>query len=131
MVNKSSDINLVCMLLSSRVRNIRSEVLCRKGVPQNSTKFTKKNTSVSLVFNIVAGLRPATFSKKETPTQVFSYEFCEFLKTPFSQNTSGGCFWRVTFKNASFLKWITKFILAIFLKILKKVFSRFTKNCNN
>ena len=30
--------------------------------------------------------------KKETLAQVFSYEFCKFLRTPFLQNTSGGCF---------------------------------------
>ena len=28
------------------------------------------------------------FIKKETLAQVFSYEFCEFLRTPFSQNIS-------------------------------------------
>ena len=29
------------------------------------------------------------FIKKETVTQVFSCEFCEILRTPFLENTSG------------------------------------------
>ena len=30
--------------------------------------------------------------KKETPTQAFSCEYCEFLRTAFLWNTCGGCF---------------------------------------
>ena len=36
-----------------------------------------------LVFNKVAGLRPATLLKKEAHAQVFSCEFCEISKNPF------------------------------------------------
>ena len=32
------------------------------------------------------------FIKKETPTQVFSYEYCEIIMNSFLQNTSTCCF---------------------------------------
>ena len=35
------------------------------------------------------GLRPATLLKKEALAQVFPVNFVKFLRTPFSQNTSG------------------------------------------
>ena len=38
----------------------------------------------------------------QTPTQVFSCEFCEIFKTPFLQNTSGGCFLETMFKTLSY-----------------------------
>ena len=39
------------------------------------------------LFNKVAGLRPATLSKKETQAQMFSCEFCEISKNNFSHRT--------------------------------------------
>ena len=36
------------------------------------------------------------FIKKETPTQMFSCEFCEILRKPFLQNT---CFWSLAFRH--------------------------------
>ena len=36
------------------------------------------------------------FIKKESLAQVFSSEFCEIFRNTFLQNTSGGCFWRVS-----------------------------------
>ena len=39
-------------------------------------------------FSKVIGLYPAISLKERTPTQVFSDEFCEILKTTFLQNTS-------------------------------------------
>ena len=50
----------------------RPEVFCRKGVLRNFAKFTAKHLCQSLFLNKVAGLR--------------------LLRTPFLQNTSGGCF---------------------------------------
>ena len=35
------------------------------------------------LFNKVAGLKACIFIKKETPTQVFSYEHCEIFKNSF------------------------------------------------
>ena len=51
----------------------------RKGVLRNFTKFTEKHLC----------LRPATFIKKETLTQVFPATFAKSLRTPFLENTSG------------------------------------------
>ena len=61
----------------------------RKGVLRNFAKFTGKYLCQNPFFNKVVCPRPATSFKKETLTQVFS---CEFLRTPFSRKTSGGCF---------------------------------------
>ena len=35
------------------------------------------------LLNKVAGLQPATLSKKDTLVQMFSYEFCKIVKTHF------------------------------------------------
>ena len=44
------------------------------------------------LFNKVAHPQICNFIKKETPTQVFSCEISNILRTHFSKNTSGGCF---------------------------------------
>ena len=51
-------------------------------------RIHKKTPVLEFHFNKVTGLYPATSLKERTPTQVFSDEFCEILKTPFLQNTS-------------------------------------------
>ena len=61
------------------VRSSRPEVLCKKGVLRNFTKFTGKHLCQSLF----CSLRP----KKETLAQVFSCEFCEISKNTFSYRT--------------------------------------------
>ena len=61
----------------------------RKCVLKNFAKSIGKYLCQSLFFNNVAGLRPATLSKKKTLAQVFSCKFCKFLRTHFLQNTSG------------------------------------------
>ena len=53
-----------------------------KGVTKNFAKFTGKLLCRSLFFNIVAGLVLQLY-EKETPTQVFSCEFCKFFKNTF------------------------------------------------
>ena len=71
--------------LLTYVQKSHLELLCRKGVLTNFTKFTEKHLCQSLVFNKVAGLRPKAckFIKKESLTQVFSCEFCENSKNTF------------------------------------------------
>ena len=39
------------------------------------------------LFNKVTGLKACIFFKKDTPTQVFSYEYCKIFKNSFSMNT--------------------------------------------
>ena len=51
-----------------------------KEVLKNLAKFTGKHLCRSLFLNKVAGLRSVTLLKKETPIQVFSYEFFEIFK---------------------------------------------------
>ena len=59
------------------------EVFCKKGVLENSTKFTGKHLRQSLVFNKVAGLKPATLLKKRLWRRCFPVNFMKFLRTPF------------------------------------------------
>ena len=51
--------------------------LRKKGVLKIFTKFTGKHLSQSLLFNKVAGMRPATLAL------VFSYEFWKTLKKTY------------------------------------------------
>ena len=59
-----------------------------KSVLRNFAKFTEKHLCLSLYFNKVAG-QACNFIKIETLAQVFPVNFAKFLRTPFSQNTSG------------------------------------------
>ena len=52
----------------------------KRRVLRNFTKLTGKHLCQSLI-------------KKEALAQVFSCEFVKFRRTPFSQNTSGDCFY--------------------------------------
>ena len=76
-------IDLVAMHRSSRQR-----CSVRKSVLRNFAKFTENICARVSFFNKIAG-QACNVIKKETLAQVFS---CEFLRTPFLQNTSGGCF---------------------------------------
>ena len=51
-------------------------------------KIYKKTPVLESHFNKATGVYPPTSLKEGTPTQVFSSEFCEILKTPYLQNTS-------------------------------------------
>ena len=62
------------------------EVFCKKGVLINFAKLTGKHLCQSLFFNQVAGL--LQLIKKETLTQVFSFEFCQISKNNFFSRTS-------------------------------------------
>ena len=64
----------------------------KKGVLRNFGKFKGKHLYQSLFFNKVAG-RPASLLKKGLWHMCFPVNFPKFLKTPFLQNTSGGCFY--------------------------------------
>ena len=69
------------------------EVLCRKGVLRNFANLIGKHLCQNLAFNKVAGLISATLLKKRPLWQrYFPVNFPKFLRTPFLQNTSGGCF---------------------------------------
>ena len=95
-------------------RSSRLEVLCRKGVLRNFTKFTRKHLCHSLFFNKVAVLQPATLFKKETLAQVFSCEFCEISKNIFFYRTAPVAASEV-FKNSFFIEHL-RWLFCIFLK---------------
>ena len=70
-------------------RSSPPEVFCKKGVLRYMAKFTGKRLCQSLFFS---GLKPATLLKKRLWHRYFSVNFTKYLRTPFLQNTSGGCF---------------------------------------
>ena len=76
-------------------RSRHSEVFCEKGVLKNFAKFTGKPLchSLFLIKLHVWGLRSASLLKKRNLHRRFPLNFAEFWRTPFLQNTSGGCFW--------------------------------------
>ena len=61
-------------------------------VLRDFAKFTGKHLRQSFFFNKVAGLRPTTLLKKSLWRRCFPVNFAKFLRTPFTQNTSDGCF---------------------------------------
>ena len=60
-----------------------AQLFCKEGVLENLAKFTGKHLFQSLLFNKVAGPKPAALLKKDTLSQVFSLEFCEIFKNTF------------------------------------------------
>ena len=82
-----ADIDYVVRLLSNyelqKPWSSRPEVFCKKGVLRNFTKFTGKHLCQSLLFNKVAGPRPATLLKKRLWHRCFPVNFAKFLRTPF------------------------------------------------
>ena len=87
---------------------------------RNFVKFTVKHLCQSLHFNKVAGLRPATLSRKRPWHRFFSCEFCEI-----SKNTSGRLLLVVVRCCVSTFEWIVqKLQLAtIYCNYLVQVFS--------
>ena len=76
-------------------RSSRPEMFCEKGVLKNLAKFTGKHLRWSFFFNKEKKDTKKRI-KKETLKRCFSVNFAKFSVTPFSQNTSGGCFWRLS-----------------------------------
>ena len=72
-----------CCPLAGCSRSSRPEVFCEKGVLRNFTKFIRKQLCQSLIFNKVAGPRPATLLKKRLWHRCFHVNFVKFLRTPF------------------------------------------------
>ena len=91
MYNRFSGIKLWS---NKKIRSSRPEEFCKKGIFKSFTKFTE-NICARVSFNKVAGLRPATFLKERIWHSCFPVNFAKFLRTPFLQNTSGGCFWKI------------------------------------
>ena len=75
------------------LRSSHQRCSMKKGVLGNFTNFTGKHLCQSLFFYTLADLRPATLFKKRLWHKCFPVNFTKFLRTPFLQNTSGGCFY--------------------------------------
>ena len=84
-------------------RSIHRRCSVKEGVVRNFAKFTGKPNTCARV----------AFLKKLTLAQVFSCEFCEFLRTPFLQNTSGRLLLKAT-ANYLPLRNISPVLLSIF-----------------
>ena len=78
---------------SSRPEKQSPEVFCTKGALRNFAKFTEKHLCQSHFFDEVADLRPVTLLKKRLWHRCFIKDITKFLRTPFLQNISSGCFW--------------------------------------
>ena len=63
-------------------KSSRPEVLCKKDVLRNFSKFTEKHLFQSLLFNKVAG-QPRTLLKKRLWHRCFPVNFAKFSKTAF------------------------------------------------
>ena len=73
-------------------RSIRSQMFFKIGILQNFANFTGKNLCWSL-FNEVVGPQACNLIKKRLQHKCFPVKFAKILRTPFLQNTSGGCLW--------------------------------------
>ena len=58
-------------------------------ISQNS----QENTCARVLFNKVAGLRPATLLKKRLCHRCFPVNFVKYLRTPFYRTPLDDCFW--------------------------------------
>ena len=99
MYNRFSGIKLWS---NKKIRSSRPDEFCKKGAFKSFTKFTENTCArVSLLIKLQvwdqrpAGLTPATLLKVRIWHSCFPVNFAKFLRTPFLQNTSGGCFWKI------------------------------------
>ena len=83
-------------------RSSRPEVFCKKGVLWNFAKFIGKYLCQSL-FLINLQAAPATLLKMRPWDRYFPVDFAKFLRTPFLQNTSGGCFSQMQTRKKGFV----------------------------
>ena len=86
---KFSFLFFLLTVLFNNLQNSHQRCSMKKGVLRNFTKFTGKHLCQRLLFNKVAGLRPATLLKMSLWHRCFPVNFVKFLRTPFLKNTSG------------------------------------------
>ena len=105
-----------------KYKNIRREMFCKKGVLGKFAKFTGRRLCQSLFFNKVTDLMPATL-KKRSWHRCFPLNFVKFLRIPFLQNTSGGCFWKQFWQirdNKNLKNWPIKSSVRVLLFLLNR-----------
>ena len=86
-------LDFLCQFVAKSISFRRSHQRCsvEKYVLRNFAK-SQKITCGRVSFNKVANLKPATLLKKRLWHRPFPVSFVKYLKTPFLQNTSDGCF---------------------------------------
>ena len=87
----------------------------RIGVLKDLAMFTGKHLCWSLFFNKYEGFKVCNFLKKRLQHRGLPVKFAKFLRAPFLQNTSGGCFWKylinslfVAFKNDKWCHFVVR-----------------------
>ena len=115
-------------------RSSRPELFCRKGVLGNFTKFTEKHLYRSLFFNRIAGLRPATLSKKRLWHRCFfqkeNLKKCAcFEEQKYTRYIRGNVnFGIIVFSCLSSIKMCLRFLLICFAWEIKSFYQSFLKN---
>ena len=74
------------------IRSSHQSCSVRKVFLRNFAQFRGKHLRQVLFYNKIAGREPATLRKKRLWHRCFPVNFAKFLRTPFSQNTSGRLF---------------------------------------
>ena len=80
--------NLADMQLISKLRSSHRRFSVRKVVLRNFAKLTRKHRCQGLIFKKRCRPEACNFIKKETPAQVFSYEFCKISDNNFFNRTT-------------------------------------------
>ena len=99
-------------------RSSRSHVFFKMGFLKNFANFTRETPVLESLLNKVARLKPCKFIKKRLQHMCFPVKNANFLKTPFLQNTSGGCFYFLSccywsIKKGSLFVWKWYFLLCL------------------
>ena len=81
--------NRAIIIYHIHIKSSHQRCSVKKGVLRNFAKYTGKHLCQSLLFNKVAGLRPAPSLKKILCHRCFPVNLAKFLRTPFLPKTSG------------------------------------------
>ena len=77
---KGLDVDIKSRIIS---RRSHPDVLCKKSILKNFTKFTGKHPGWSLFFSKVPSWRPATLLKKRLQYKCFPVNFAKFSRAAF------------------------------------------------
>ena len=93
----SNFLRKLLMACTPNDRSSRSQMFFKIGVLKHFSNFTEKQLCWSLFLIKLHARGSANLLKRESNTTVFPVKFTKFLRAPFLQNTSAGCFWNVKF----------------------------------
>ena len=87
----------LCLYVSLQKQSFADALQNKIGVLKNSANFTGKQPAFESLFNKVVGLEVCNFIKKRPQHRCFPVKFAKFFRTPFLQNTTGGCFFQYSY----------------------------------